>query len=214
MIKIDMAKAYDRLEWDFLFNVLNRFGFNDQFIRLIRKMVHNNWFSILINGTPAGFFKSSRGVRQGDPIAPSLFIIAEEVLSRSLTKAFQCGLIEWYASPRHCPNISHLLFADDTIIFCNGNLISIRNLLKILQDYERASGQSINTGKSGFFIHSRNNNSTARKIQDVTGFVKHSFPHKYLGFPLIKGRCKKIHYTGILHNIQRRISGWKCGMLS
>lgn len=161
-----------------------------------------------------GFFKSSRGVLQGDPIAPSLFIIAEEVLSRSLTRAFQSGLVDWYASPRNCPNISHLLFADDTLIFCKGNIISIRNLLKILNAYERALGQLINEGKSGFFIHSIHNNSVARKIEEATGFVRHSFPHRYLGFPLVKGRCKKVHYTGILNTVQKRISGWKSRMLS
>lgn len=77
MFKLDMAKAYDQLEWDFLFAVLKRFGFSLQFISLIELLVNNCWFSVVLNGESAGFFKSSRGVRQGDPIAPSLFIIAE-----------------------------------------------------------------------------------------------------------------------------------------
>lgn len=74
-----MAEAYDRLEWDFLFADLKRFGFNTQFINPIEIMANNCWFSISMNGESAGFFKSTRGIRQGDAIAPHLFILAQEV---------------------------------------------------------------------------------------------------------------------------------------
>lgn len=109
IIKLDMAKAYDRLEWDFMFAVLYKFGFSLPFIQLIEKLVNNCWFSVLLNGDSAGFFRSTRGVRQGDPIAPSLFIIAEESLSRSLKLAHCNGSFEWFQGPRACPLISHLL---------------------------------------------------------------------------------------------------------
>lgn len=181
IFKLDMAKAYDRFEWDFLFAVFHRFGFSLPVIQLIRKMVTNCWFSVLMNGDTAGFFKSTRGVRQGDPIAPSLFIIAEESFSRSLKQAYLNSQVESFQGPGRCPPISHLLFADDTMIFSKASLGSVKNLLKVLKTYERSSGQLINVSKSGFFLHPRFHGSIITRISNVTGFNSHSFPHKYLG---------------------------------
>ena len=96
VIKLDMAKAYDRLEWPFLFAVLRRFGFSEHCIKLVQKMFTNCWFSIMLNGTMFSDFRSERGLRQGDPLAPSLFIIAEEVLSRGLHSLMEKNIVYRY----------------------------------------------------------------------------------------------------------------------
>jgi len=81
VIKLDMTKAYDRLSWLFLTKVLRKMGFDERFISLIFGIISNNWYSVLINGQPYGFFKSTRGVKKGDPLSPTLFILAAEAMS-------------------------------------------------------------------------------------------------------------------------------------
>ncbi|XP_035544570.1 uncharacterized protein LOC108988642 [Juglans regia] len=113
VIKLDMSKAYDRVDWKFLLHVLDAFGFSAQFCDLIKACISTPWYSIMMNGTPKGFFKSERGLRQGDPLSPYLFIILQEVLSRLLKQAFDCGLINLFSQARSTPLVSHLMYADD-----------------------------------------------------------------------------------------------------
>lgn len=86
VIKLDMMKAYDRVEWVYLLKVLRKIRFGERFIDMIFSLLNNNWYSLLINRWPKGFFKSLRGLKQGDSLSPTLFIIAAKVVSSSLNK--------------------------------------------------------------------------------------------------------------------------------
>ena len=86
-LKLEMEKAYDRLEWDFLFAVLQQLGFHDKWICWIRECVTMVLYSMLINHVPNGFFKPSRGLLQGDPLSPYLFILCMNVFSIAISKA-------------------------------------------------------------------------------------------------------------------------------
>ncbi|KAK1575277.1 hypothetical protein Q3G72_004017 [Acer saccharum] len=140
MVKIDMAKAYDRVHWGFLLEVLRTFGFSNQFCNLISQCVKSPFFSVMMNGTFKDFFQSARGLRQGDPLSPYLFIIMEEVLTRLLRKNFEVGRIGKFTHPMGAPLISHLLYADDLLIFANGQKKSMKGLVDTLATYERWSG--------------------------------------------------------------------------
>ncbi|KAJ4710362.1 RNA-directed DNA polymerase (Reverse transcriptase) [Melia azedarach] len=142
-IKLDIAKAFDTMDWSFLLQVLARFGFDDCFIYWVSVILHSAKLSILVNGTPHGFFSCNRGVRQGDPLSPILFCIAEDYLSRGLTKVLETENIKAISKVRGSQPISHVLYADDAFLFCRGDAHSLENLKHFLQHYEFVSGQKI-----------------------------------------------------------------------
>ncbi|CAN6566565.1 unnamed protein product [Malus baccata var. baccata] len=116
-IKLDMNKAYDRVEWDFLEAVMVHLGFQQMWIVMVMKCVKTVEFSILINGMPGRTFKPTRGLRQGDPLSPYLFLLISEVLLLLISRAVQQGYLEGIKLSTSGPMLSHLLFADDTLIF-------------------------------------------------------------------------------------------------
>ncbi|CAA6671236.1 unnamed protein product [Spirodela intermedia] len=152
-----MEKAFDRIEWNFLTEVLRRFGFTDEFIDLVNACIRENHFSLLVNSTSIPLFTATRGLWQGDPLSPTL-ILVEEVLSRTLSRAVTRGLIQPYHSKRGCLIISHSLFADDAILFLNGCEAFIKGLMTIISSYERATGQLVNASKSSFMVTSSRSN--------------------------------------------------------
>ena len=116
-LKIDMEKVYDQLEWCFLEKVLHGFGFPSIWIQWVMQCVTTPSFSILLNDSPFSFFKPKRGLRQGDPLSPFLFILAAEVLARLIEReAVNNKIIGYKLAPDLMP-ISHLQFADDLFIF-------------------------------------------------------------------------------------------------
>ena len=94
--KLNIEKAYDHVNWDTLFYLLERMGFGDRWRRWLKTCVSTVRFSVLINRSPAGFFGSSRGLRQGDPLSPLLFLLIMEVLSRIIKKAKEGGFIQGF----------------------------------------------------------------------------------------------------------------------
>ena len=108
IMKLDMEKAYDRIEWFFITSVMRRLGFPEIWIDRVWQLVSNCWFSIIINGSSSGFFKSSRGIRQGDPLSPGLFILAAEALSCGLDDLLKKKNFKPYRMPKGCLPVTHL----------------------------------------------------------------------------------------------------------
>lgn len=121
-LKLDMNKAYDRVEWDFLEATLVRFGFDRKWVKLVMSCVSTVSFSIVLNGNAGGFFKPTRGLRQGDPLSPYLFLIVSEVLSLRISRAVHENHLQGIKLSRSCPVISHLFFADDSLFFLAATL--------------------------------------------------------------------------------------------
>ncbi|XP_060210567.1 uncharacterized protein LOC132637503 [Lycium barbarum] len=214
VIKLDMAKAYDRLSWIFLTKVLRQFGFGEVIIDLVWRLLSNNWYSILINGQSHGCFRSSRGLKQGDPLSPTLFIIAAEVLTRSLNKLHEKPRFIGYKIPKWSPQINHLSYADDKILFCSGDGYSLKKMMKRLRKYEKASGQLVNTDKSCYYTHHKVSAIVNNKIKRHTNMRNGSFPFTYFGCPVFYGRRKLIYYEDLIKKLTKRIFSWQNRLLS
>lgn len=152
IIKLDMAKAYDKVSWSFTCLVLKRMGFGEFFIDMVWRIMSNNWYSIIINGTRHGFFKSTRGLKQGDPLSPALFILGAEVFTRLLNRLPQNQNYKGFMTEPRSPQINHLSFVDDVIIFTSNGRESLKIIMKIIATYEEVSDQLLNKEKSHFMV--------------------------------------------------------------
>ena len=134
-LKLDMSKAYDRVEWKFLEKIMIKLGLPMSLITLIMRCVNSVSYSILINGQPSPQFSPSRGLRQGDPLSPHLFLFYAEAFSSLIRKAETQNSIHGYKICRRAPAVSHLFFVDDNIIFGRANQQKMHVIYDILQCY-------------------------------------------------------------------------------
>ena len=208
--KLDIEKAYDHVSWDTLFYLLERIGFGGRWRSWVMACVTTIRFSVLVNGSPASFFGSSRGLRQDDPLSPLLFLLIMEVLSRILKKTEDGGLIQgFHVGPINSTGIriSHLLFADDTILFCDASreqLLSIRLALSCFQAF---TSLKVNVGKSEIVPigEMTNIHNLAKILQCRVG----SLPMIYLGMPLGTSYKTAFVWNSILERMEKKLSGWK-----
>ncbi|XP_019234735.1 PREDICTED: uncharacterized protein LOC109215174 [Nicotiana attenuata] len=127
---------------------------------------------------------STRGVKQGDPLSPALFILAAEALSRGLNSLHNNPSFCVFGLPKWSLKINHLAYADDTIIFSSSDARSLQLIMQILAAYETASGQLINRSKSAIYMHHSARVQVIDKVQRITGIPKQEFPFTYLGCPI------------------------------
>uniref|UniRef100_A0A2N9IY01 Reverse transcriptase domain-containing protein n=1 Tax=Fagus sylvatica TaxID=28930 RepID=A0A2N9IY01_FAGSY len=185
LCKLDVEKAYDHVNWNFLLYMLERCGFGAKWRNWMYFCISTVQYSILINGTPCGFFNSTRGIRQGDSLSPLLFVLVMEALSRLMDKAVAENLLEGFAVNNHNRpylKISHLLFADDTLIFCGATRDQLLHLKRVLMCFEAVSGLHINLGKSEI-VPVRTVQRIHELAQVIGGRIT-TLPMKYLGLPL------------------------------
>ncbi|RVX22063.1 putative ribonuclease H protein [Vitis vinifera] len=215
LCKLDIEKAYDNVDWSFLFIVMQKMGFGERWLGWIKWCISTASFSVLINGTPKGFFQSSRGLRQGDPLSPYLFVIAMEVFSSFLKRAVDNGYIsgcEVKGRNEGGIQISHLLFADDTLVFCQASQHQLTYLSWLLMWFEAVSGMRINLDKSELIPVGR-----VVDIDDLAfdfGCKVGSLPSTYLGLPLGAPFKSVAVWDGVEKRFRKRLSMWKRQYLS
>jgi len=212
-MKVDIRKAFDTLDWNFLLDVLRKFGFSQLFCNWILDILHSARLSILFNGNVIGYFPCNRGVRQGDPLSPLLFCLAEEVLSRALEMERISNSLQPMNYCRGMSFPTHILYADDVFICCVGSIRNIRCLLRVFRAYSEASGQFVNYEKSKMFTGAM---TAARRnmLAQMLGFSVGTLPFNYLGCPIFQGKPKCIHFQPIVDRIKVKLATWKGVLLS
>lgn len=157
------------------------------------------------------FFESTKGLRQGDPLSPYLFVLAMEVFSRLLQSHFDAGYIHYH--PRTSDlNISHLMFADDVMVFFDGGSSSLHGISEALDDFASWSGLKMNRDKTQLFYAGVTHNES-KALTDY-GFPVSSLPIRYLGLPLMHRKLKIIEYEPLLDKLRSRFNSWAAKTLS
>lgn len=212
-IKFDIRKAFDTLDWNFLLRVLRSFGFNASFVNYINNILQSAHLSINVNGKACGYFTCTRGVRQGDPLSPLLFCLAEEVLSRGISLLVAQRNIMCIAGPQCVSPPSHVLFADDVMVFLQGNSNHLRALMSFMDEYAMNSGQVVNKAKSLLFL-GKFAMPRLNRIRRILGIEIGNLPFTYLGVPIFVGRPKSEYLLPIADKIRCKLNSWKGKQLS
>ena len=166
-------------------------GFSEIFVKIIMSCVTSISYSVLLNGEPTGNIKPSRGLHQGDPFSPYLFLICAMGLQGLLHKAESEGHLRGVSICRNGPRVSHLFFADDSVLFCRATKAECQIILDVLSIYEKGSGQKINKDKTCIFFSSNTEPELQTCIQQVLAVPAIRQYEKYLGMPAFVGRAKK-----------------------
>lgn len=170
-IKLDMSKAYDRVEWGFLEKIMFQMGFHERWVQLIMQCVASVSYRIKVNTEYTVRITPQRGLRQDDPLSPYLFILCAEGLSSLLQKAELEGKIEGIRVCRNAPRVNHLFFADDSLILMKAQDSAAQELRQILRVYEVASGQMINKEKSSVLFSPNSGPRVRSQIRNILEIV-------------------------------------------
>ncbi|GJS39916.1 RNA-directed DNA polymerase, eukaryota, partial [Tanacetum coccineum] len=212
VFKVDFAKAYDSIRWDFLEDVLRAFGFGSKWCSWIRGCLHSGMASVLLNGSPTSEFQFHCGLKQGDPLAPYLFILIMESLHLSLSRAIEAGIFKGIKIGSSL-NISHLFYADDAVFIGEWSIANLSGITHILHCFSLLSGLSINLKKShllGVGIRSEDVNAAALYF----GCSTMKTPFKYLGV-MVGGNSSTLQaWDDTIGKLKARLSNWKLKTLS
>jgi hypothetical protein len=201
-------KAYDRVEWDYLRGCLCKLGFAPEWIDTVMRCVTNVRYAVRVNGELTSPVIPSRGIRQGDPISPYLFLLCTEGLSSLLFQKENLGVLHGVRNGRSGPPISHLLFADDSIFFARSDAKSVEALKETLETYCGGSGQKINIDKSSIFFGLRCEDHVKDVVMQTLGVINEALQDTYLGMPTGIGRSPTASFRSIIDKAWKFLNGW------
>ncbi|KAJ0780408.1 putative RNA-directed DNA polymerase [Helianthus annuus] len=212
-LKVDFEKAYDNINWNFVLDILEQMGFSRRWCSWIKGVLLSARASVLVNGSPTFEFGCHKGMRQGDPISPFLFVIVMEALSCMFNKASSLGIVKGVSLPNEGPTITHLFYADDAIIMGEWSKDNIRNVVRILKCFHVCSGLRINLGKSNL-IGVGVQPEEVDEMAIVVGYCTGSFPFKFLGLCVGSNMNRTSSWQPVVDAFEKRLSLWKASMLS
>lgn len=211
LLKLDITKAFDTVSWCFLLNLLRNRGFGSRWRSWIAALLLTSETRILLNGHESDSFKPARGLRQGNPLSPLLFVLVMDALQGLLAKATSWGLLAKLDTRRSIPNTS--IYADDTIVFLQPIEREATAVNAILQLFGKATGLKTNLSKSAL-TPIRCDDDVLVGVQQLLGCRVENFPITYLGLPLSLRRPTKAEVQPILDRLSKKVAGWKPKLLS
>lgn len=216
LLKLDLKKAFDHIEWSFVRQALHYFNFPSELIKLIRSCITTTSISILVNGTPTPFFNPSRGIRQGDPLSHIYSSYAWNYSPVILTGLLTIHSGNQYNSQEMARPyaISHLLFADDIILTATVSAKSFHAIIDFLNDFNNASSQKINFDKSKIFFSKNCTQSDKNFVLSSFNMREGTIFGKYLVFPIFTKRRSKQDFQFLIGNFKSRLAGWKTSFLT
>lgn len=212
LLKLDLRKAYDMLDWGFIEAMLKGLNFPVKFINWIMVCITTPKFSLLLNGSPCSFFSSKRGVRQGDPMSPYLFVLGVKYLTRLLKDVHRNPKFRFHPKCNEL-NLAHLAFADDMMFVCYADKTSPILLKEGFDSFSKVSGLCVNVQKSQAFFAAIDGN-TKQYLLNRLGFMEEKFPVKYLGVPLISAKLTQDDCAPIIDKVRRSLVLWRAKQLT
>nr|GEU90233.1 hypothetical protein [Tanacetum cinerariifolium] len=211
--KVDIQKAYDTVDWDFLRMILHGFGFHDKMVSWIMECVTTSSYSICVNGSLYGYFKGKRGLRQGDPLSLYLFTLVVEILTLMLHRKVKDT--DSFSYHRYCSKLEiiNLCFADDLFLFAYGDVDSASIIKEALDEFKNASGLVPSLSKSTAYFYNVLNHVKLSILQALP-FEEGKLPVKYLGVPLVSSHLMIRDCNEFIDKVQIRIQDWKNKALS
>ncbi|GKV41384.1 hypothetical protein SLEP1_g48927 [Rubroshorea leprosula] len=213
VFKADFEKAYDKVCWEFLDYMMLRMGFGQKWKNWIIECLKTAEVSVLLNGSTTRQFKMQRGLRQGDPLSPFLFLIVAEGLNGIISSTVSLGMISGIEIGQCGMSVTHLQFADDTIVFGNASEENIWAVKSIMRIFEMVSGLKINFGKS-MLMGINVPEEWMTRMSCILNCKQGSFPCKYLGMP-IGGRRRCIAmWSPMIDSFKKKLASWKNRFIS
>jgi hypothetical protein len=200
-----MAKAYDCVEWEYLRRIMLKLGFHASFVNCIMRCVTTVSFYIKINGVLTETFRLTRGIRQGDPISPYLFLLCSEGLSCMLRAVGPVYISRGIRVGIHSPSISHLLFADGCIVFSEASQGGADRLVEVLDSYHQGSGQLVNRDKSAIFFSRNCSPEMKQVVSQRLDIQNEALAERYLGLPTAAGRNLSDSFEYLASQVKGRI---------
>eukprot|EP00253_Pinus_taeda_P022784 PITA_22784 len=215
IIKLDMANAFDRVDHSFLRAALKKFGFSSNIVSIISGCISNSWTAPLINGRPRNFFRSSRGLRQGCPLSPFLYIIMAETLSVHLENLRLKREITGICIERGIKEINHSLFADDTLLIGGASSLMARRFKRVMDAFLQVSGGKLNNRKCKIYTWNvpYQIQQSISQILDIP-LQRNWSSFSYLGLLLAKEHIKAEVWTKHIENMRSLLQSWGVSWLN
>ncbi|XP_021764051.1 uncharacterized protein LOC110728715 [Chenopodium quinoa] len=206
MVKVDLKKAYDSVEWGFLITIMQELGFPQRFVSWVWTCLTSVSYSVLINGFPAPPFEAKKGLRQGDPMSPFVFSIRMEYLSRCLDELRLTPDFNFH--PR-CEklNLTHMMFADDLLMFSRADSVSVKLFFQAFLKFSGASRLSANLDKSEVYLGGVSVD-VQTELRELLGVSQGTILFRYLGVPLSSKKLTIAQCRPLVEKVTARIQGW------